>query len=78
MDTHLRVLGKSCPMNTNMTGFRQFSILALWTNVAAELEGLKKIVCFSAGICVILWLEWNMCKAVLPFHSVCFVTHLYN
>ena len=38
MGTHLKVLNKSYPMNTNMTGFRWFSkrfcILVLWTKVA--------------------------------------------
>ena len=41
MTTHLRVLSECYPMNTNMTGFRWFSILfALWTEVSSALEGL--------------------------------------
>ena len=50
---HLRVLSKSHPMNTNMTGFKWFSkifaqmvfkslcILVLWAKVASALEGLE-------------------------------------
>ena len=41
MGTHLRVMSKSYPMNTNMAGFRCFSeIFVLWTKVASALEGL--------------------------------------
>ena len=50
MGTHLKVLRKSYPMNTNMTGFRRFSIIfaslcfrrivVFWTKVASALEGL--------------------------------------
>ena len=29
MGTHLRVLSESCPMNTNMTGFKCFSVFSL-------------------------------------------------
>ena len=39
MGTHLRVLGKSFLMNTNMTGFRKFCVLVLWTKVASAFEG---------------------------------------
>ena len=44
MDTHLRVLSKSYPMNTNMTGFRRFFenlcvIIVLWMNVVSAMEG---------------------------------------
>ena len=45
MGTHLRVLGESYPMNTNMTGvkkvFNFFCILVIWTKVASALEGLR-------------------------------------
>ena len=45
MGTHLRVLSKSYPMNTNMTGFRWISrnlcIFVLWKKVALALEGLR-------------------------------------
>ena len=44
MGTHMRVLGKSYPMNTNMTGFGWFSkscVLVLWMKVAAAMEGLR-------------------------------------
>ena len=41
IDAHLRVLGGSYQMNTNMTGFRWFSqtrcIFVLWTKVALAL-----------------------------------------
>ena len=44
MGTHLRVLSKSYPMNTNMTGFRWLSkICILWTKVASALEGLSAV-----------------------------------
>ena len=49
MGTHLRVLGKGYPMNTNMTGFRWFSnlcVFVLWTRVAPALEWLKYISYF--------------------------------
>ena len=45
MGTHLRVLGESYPMNTNITRLRCFqkiSILMFWTNVASILEGLRE------------------------------------
>ena len=43
MGTHLRVLSKSFPMNTNMAVFRRFSeIFVLWTKLASALEGLIK------------------------------------
>ena len=47
MDTHLRVLRESYPMNTNMTGFQTkmvfkiLCVLVLWTKVASASEGLK-------------------------------------
>ena len=37
MGTHRRVLRESYPMHTNMTGFRWFCILVLWTKVALAL-----------------------------------------
>ena len=44
MGTHLRVLPKTYPMNTNMTGFRGFfknhCVLVLWVKVASASEGL--------------------------------------
>ena len=44
MGTHLRVLSKSYPMNTNMTGFGWFSknlcVLVRWMKVASALVGL--------------------------------------
>ena len=47
MGTHLRVLNKSYPMNTNMAGFRWFSklkcVILLWKKVATVLEGLTRI-----------------------------------
>ena len=39
MGTHLRVLSKSYPMNTNMV-FKNLCILVLRTEVAFALEGL--------------------------------------
>ena len=46
MSTHLIVLSKSYPMNTNMKGFRWFSkifaIIVLQRKVASALEGLNK------------------------------------
>ena len=45
MGTHLRELGESYPMNTNVTGFRWFSkIFALLTKVASALEELNALV----------------------------------
>ena len=46
MGTHLRVLGESYAMNTNMKGFRWISKKSmhpnvLWTKVASALEGLN-------------------------------------
>ena len=45
MGTHLIVLSKSSPINTNMTGFGWFSkidaSLFFWTEVALALEGLE-------------------------------------
>ena len=44
MGTHMKVLSKRFPMNTNMTRFRWFSkIFVLWTKVASALEGLRGI-----------------------------------
>ena len=41
MATHLRVLSKIYPMNTNMVGFKWFSkIFLIWTKVASALGGL--------------------------------------
>ena len=44
MGTHVRVLSKSYPMNTNMTGFRYFFlekyVLVLLMKLALALEGL--------------------------------------
>ena len=46
MGTHMRVLSKSSPMNTNMTGFEWFSkifaSLCLMDEVALALEGLRQ------------------------------------
>ena len=46
MGTHLRVLSKNYPMNTNMTGFRWFSkffcVLVLWSKVASAFGGVKQ------------------------------------
>ena len=43
MGTLLRVLSESFPMNINRIGFKDFqkNVLALWTEVASALEGLK-------------------------------------
>ena len=41
MGTHLRVLSKSYPMNTNMTGFRCFSKIFAFFFGALALKGLK-------------------------------------
>ena len=41
--THLRVLGKSYPINTTwqgLYGFQNFCVLFLWAKVASALEGL--------------------------------------
>ena len=47
MGTHLRVLSKRYPMNTNMTGFgwcfKNLCVRVLLSKVALELEGLKQI-----------------------------------
>ena len=47
MGTHMRVISRGFPMNTNMAGFTWFSkdlcILVLWTEVASALEGLREI-----------------------------------
>ena len=40
MDTHLRELGKSFPMNTSLMFFKNVCALVLWTKVASALEGL--------------------------------------
>ena len=48
MGTHLRVLSKSYPMNTNITGFRCFfkkiCVLILWTKVASALKRERLIL----------------------------------
>ena len=54
MGTHLRVLLKSYPMNTNMTGFRCFSKLFTWLavhwmKVASALGGLVEGAHFIMG-----------------------------
>ena len=41
MGTHLRVLNESYPMNTNMIGFRRFSVLALWTKIASTFHFIE-------------------------------------
>ena len=45
MGTHMKVLSKSNPMNTNMTGldaiFENLCVLVLWTKVTVALEGLN-------------------------------------
>ena len=38
MGTHLRVLSKSYPMNTNMTGFRWFSKMFASLNLNVNLD----------------------------------------
>ena len=47
MGTHMKVLGESFPMNTNMTGFRWFfeniCVLVLWMKEASSLEGLYRV-----------------------------------
>ena len=54
MGTHLRVLHESCPMDTNMTGFKCFSkifvFFVLRTKVATSLKGLRvsqEVMAFS-------------------------------
>ena len=47
MGTHLRVLGETYPMNTNMTGFRIFSKIG----VSSTLEGLITLLGFQSGPC---------------------------
>ena len=46
MDTHLRALSESYPMNTNMTGFLMFfkilSFLVFWTQVASAAGKVKE------------------------------------
>ena len=48
MGTHIRVLSKSHPLDTNMTGFKWFSkdfcIFVLWAKVASALEGLRLLL----------------------------------
>ena len=45
MDTHLRVLSESYPMNTNMIGFgwflKIFASLCFWAKVASACSGQK-------------------------------------
>ena len=48
MGTHLKELGKSFPMNTNLTWFKRFSkvfflVLVFWMKVASALEGLMSM-----------------------------------
>ena len=56
MGTHMRVLGKSFPMNTNMTGFgwltKDLCILVLWMKKVLALEGLMSNV--SLGLIDVL------------------------
>ena len=54
MGTHLRVLTKSYPMNTNVPGFSGFS--KTWTKLASELEGL-----IEAEMYRVLWKESVPC-----------------
>ena len=42
MDTHLRVLSESYPINTNMTGFRWFSKIVVFL-CCEQISGLKNI-----------------------------------
>ena len=45
MGTHMKVLGESFPMNTNMTGFQWFSkIFASWMKETSALEGLRVLL----------------------------------
>ena len=57
MGTHLKVLGESYAINTNMTGFRWFSknlwVLLLWTKIASALEGW--ITCLVRKLMLILF-----------------------
>ena len=66
MGTQLRVLSKSYPMNTNMTGFRCFlkdiCVHVLWANVASALNRLKPtflrcILSREGGI--VVWGGWR-------------------
>ena len=53
MDTHLRVLSVSYPMNTNMTGFTWFSkifVSLFWTKIAIAWEGLNHLIPIDACI----------------------------
>ena len=57
MDTHLKVLSESYPINTNMTGFRSYSeILLLWLKVSLALVGLNYVV----RIAISARFEWEM------------------
>ena len=53
MGTHLRMLSKRYPMNTNMIGFRFSKIFILWTKVALALENLiEKPLCLCGSACI--------------------------
>ena len=75
MDTHLRVLTKSFPVNTNETGFGWFSknpcVFELWMKVASAMEGLsqwlfdahKKRLVGESHNC----LSWTTCNYLIIF-----------
>ena len=48
MGTHMKVLGESFPMNTNMAGLRWFSKIVLWMKVVSALEGLNPTWAFCS------------------------------
>ena len=51
MGTHMKVLGESFPMNTNVTGFQWFfeniCVLVIWMKEASALEGLTSPLNFQ-------------------------------
>ena len=55
MGTLLRVLGKSFPMNTNMTGvkkvFKNLCVLVLWMKVASAWEGINSLPSYPFNFC---------------------------
>ena len=84
MGTHLRVLGESYPMNTNMTWFRWFSKnFVLWMKVALALEELKglaspawegedpaKVTGSSCCLCCHFPRAEVMLYSILTFHNM--------
>ena len=58
MGTHLRVLGESYPMNTNMIGLRSFlkifESLRFWAKVALALKGYEFLEKYLSEFIILL------------------------